>query len=219
MQARGLRWPQFRGEEIRHLSAYLRVMNPESMKEEAYSSPGNPERGGAVFEAKGCKKCHAIYGDGGTTGPDLGQRTVAQNVTEIAGAMWNHATGMRTQMKKQKIPWPEFSGSEMTDVIAYIYSIGLKGPPGDPGVGQGIFTARGCSSCHAIHGKDGKTGPDLARTPAFSTPMQLVQVMWNHAPLMQKEMEAKALPWPQFQGNEVADLYAYLQAVRSAGKP
>ena len=33
--------------------------------------PGNPERGKAIFDEKGCRTCHLLRGEGGNSGPDL----------------------------------------------------------------------------------------------------------------------------------------------------
>ena len=34
--------------------------------------PEDPSRGGQLFVSKGCVKCHAVQGQGGKVGPDLG---------------------------------------------------------------------------------------------------------------------------------------------------
>jgi hypothetical protein len=34
--------------------------------------------------------------------------------------------------------------------------------------------------------------------------------MWNHGPTMRDALEARGLEWPEFEGNEMADLIAYL---------
>ena len=39
-----------------------------------FLKPGNPKEGRAVFNAKGCSKCHSVYGDGAKEGLDLGER-------------------------------------------------------------------------------------------------------------------------------------------------
>src|SRR3972149_9450815 len=56
--------------------------------------PGNPLEGSRLFTGKGWLRCHAIYGVGGASGPDLGQGILKRPLLDIAGVMWNHSPGM-----------------------------------------------------------------------------------------------------------------------------
>src|SRR5512140_1592343 len=55
----------------------------------------SPAQGEAVFQAKGCVRCHAINGVGGKVGPDLGRTWgTEQGLPQLVTAMWNHAPEM-----------------------------------------------------------------------------------------------------------------------------
>ena len=69
----GMKWPSFEGTEMMDLLEYIK-MNARGPKEAAFITPGNPRQGREVFITKGCVKCHAIRGEGGKVGEDLGKR-------------------------------------------------------------------------------------------------------------------------------------------------
>ena len=54
----------------------------------------------------------------------------------------------------------------------------------DPVAGEKLFAVRGCAGCHAVAGKGGRVGPDLARTARPRTFFDLAAALWNHAPKM-----------------------------------
>lgn len=177
---------------------------------------GNPVAGQQLFRAKGCVKCHAIRGEGGQVGPDLGRIQHTHNVYQMAAIMWNHAAQMTEVMAAQGIKRPEFKGDEMAHLLAYLHSLEVVG---DPGRGRAVFVEKGCIKCHAIKGEGGKVGPELARTSHPHPPIELVGMMWNHSPTMSAMMGALGIPRPVFEENEMADLLAYLNAVqREAAK-
>lgn len=80
--------------------------------------------------------------------------------------------------------------------------------------GRWLFDARGCSSCHAVMGVGGGGGPDLARATVWASPILGAAVMWNHVPLMAKASQERGLPWPDFQAEEVGDIFTYLHSLR-----
>jgi mono/diheme cytochrome c family protein len=178
--------------------------------------PGSPARGEKVFVEKGCIRCHAVRGKGGHIGPDLGKVELHQAITEIAGRMWNHAPGMWEKMRQMNIPIPRFSDTEISDVMAYLYFLQYYDSSGDAVKGQRIFMEKGCVLCHYAPPGAKPLGPDLTRSHAISSPVELCSAMWNHAPAMEALFHERGLPWPQFADNEVRDLVTYL---RSAGKP
>ncbi|MBI4246150.1 MAG: hypothetical protein HY614_03080, partial [Candidatus Rokubacteria bacterium] len=55
--------------------ALILVATPAFGGHESLSAllPGNPLDGSRLFTGKGCLRCHAVHGTGGTTGPDLGR--------------------------------------------------------------------------------------------------------------------------------------------------
>jgi cytochrome c2 len=110
--------------EMRDLVAYL-------FSQYYFFEQGNPSNGRRVYEAKLCGKCHeqprAVPG-----APALDQATEVYSPITLTAAAWRHGPSMLRAMKQQGIPWPEFRGSEMKDLIAYLNSrlisrIGSKG--------------------------------------------------------------------------------------------
>jgi len=211
---RGLRRPTFSGKEIVDLSAYLRSASKGKNRDKVYMSPGNPRDGRVVFEKKGCEKCHAVDGDESKPGPNLRKLEWNYSVTEIAGLMWNHGSVMRQMMREYNIAWPRLEGKEMADLIAYLYFLKFADEPGNAGSGKKIFTAKGCAQCHGPEGRGGEIGPDLRKAHAVSSSVNLARIMWNHAPIMEELITEKAMKWPELTGQEMRDLYAFLQTIK-----
>jgi hypothetical protein len=108
------------------------------------SASKNPWKGRDVFHAKGCVKCHAVYGEGGKIGPDLGQRKFYGGYLQLAGVMWNHFPRMYEAMQKERVPWLELSNEEMSDLIAYLFYIRYLGEPGNEYRGRKLLATKGC---------------------------------------------------------------------------
>src|SRR3990170_5760925 len=106
--------------------------------------PENPLEGSKIFVIKGCVKCHAIRGEGGNIGPDLGKVTFRNTSLDIAGMMLNHFLSMSEKMEMEKIDWPKLSSEEMSNLIAYLYYIGYFDEPGDIKKGEELFSAKEC---------------------------------------------------------------------------
>jgi cytochrome c551/c552 len=92
-------------------------------------------------------------------------------------------------------------------------------PAQDPAAGARLFTDKGCVSCHAIDGKGGAVGPDLARTPRPRTFYDLAAGLWNHAPRMAARMRERGIARPSLTPQESADLAAFLFTVNYFDKP
>jgi cytochrome c len=114
-------------------------------------------------------------------------------------------------MKKESIDWPRFEKNEMADLIAYLYFLGFEDKPGDPSRGESVFRANGCSDCHKSGG--GGKAPDLATAKRFESPIQMIQLMWNHATEMEDLFIAQNKEWPQLETKDMRDIYAYLRKV------
>lgn len=80
----------------------------------------------------------------------------------------------------------------------------------DPIAGKRVFTDKRCVSCHAVNGKGGTVGPDLARVARPRTFYDLAAALWNHAPQMAARMRRLGIPRPELTARESGDLAAYL---------
>lgn len=173
---------------------------------------GDARKGQQIFVEKGCGSCHAIRGAGPSVGPDLGRIPGKHlTMTQMAGTMWNHAPAMKQMAGEKGIIWKPFRGSEMRDLIAFLYATSLLDEPGDPRRGERLFVEKGCATCHSVKGKGGKIGPDLTQWRRYGSPILWAELMWAHALQMEEKVREFGLRWPRFEGNEMVDLIAYIQ--------
>jgi mono/diheme cytochrome c family protein len=214
MRARGIKRPTFEGSELNDLIGYLKSASPDPVEEPLYVLPGRAEEGRRLFLEKDCLGCHNVGGKGGRVGPDLAERGLHRSLTEFAAAMWNKTPAMIKAVKARGVPLPQLEPQEMADIVAYLYSVRYFAEPGDPHKGEKLVTTKGCVKCHSVRGKGGKDAGDLARAKRLLSPATVVSVMWNHALAMEEQGKVQKASWPEFRPEEMADLVAYLQAVR-----
>ena len=176
--------------------------------------PGNPLEGSRLFTGKGCLRCHAVHGVGGTTGPDLGRGLLNRPLLEIAGVMWNHSPGMEHVFQEKRIARPKFEPQEMASLLSFLYYLGSLDPPGDATAGARLFGQKGCQTCHALAGKGGSVGPELDKYSRYASPLYLTAALWKRGQAMAEKMQEKRVPRPAFEGNDIPDLLAF---IRSAG--
>ncbi len=221
IRARKLKYPQLDTEDMAHLAAYLYASR-------YVDEPGNALEGRRLFNAKGCVRCHAVRGEGGTFAPDL---TTIGVDTPIAWtqAMWNHAPAMEAAFRKAGLPWPAFRDREMVDLLAYVREVSTgarseyKFLPANPENGAKLFQTKSCAGCHSLGDKPDGPGPALGA--GHRLPRSIVQfagLMWNHSPEMYRTMSDRNVQRPQFEGREMADLLAFLYTSRyfeAAGSP
>jgi mono/diheme cytochrome c family protein len=86
-----------------------------------FSENGNSVRGRRVFESKNCSSCHEDRRKD-TGAPDLTEASDLYSPITLTAAAWNHGPAMFQKMQQSRIFWPEFHGSEMTDLITYLNS-------------------------------------------------------------------------------------------------
>lgn len=204
--------PQLNPEEMAHLLAFLYQAG-------TMDRPGDVKAGRLVFEEKLCVRCHSVRGQGGTTAPDLAKIATAGGAMAWTGAMWNHAQSMIGPIAEAAGKWPQFTGTEMNDLLAFVREDAPKAArrkesSGNAERGWKVFQAQ-CMQCHSVRGQGGKLGPGLG--PEKDIPLgnaAFASVLWNHAPAMMKEVHQKGLKPPMFQGEEMADLTAFLASLR-----
>ncbi len=205
MPAQKILFPRIDKKEMADLFAFLYFIR-------YMDEPGIPSEGKRVLETKGCGKCHSL--EKGVKG-DLDQWGRYVNPILWAQLMWNHAPQMEEEMKRKEIPWIQFKGNEMVNLIAYIRSLTPEVErfylsPGDPLSGENIFRRKGCSECHRSETR--LDLPKIGHLP--NTIGQLAGAMWNHFPQMWKEMEEKGMKRPFLTSQEMADLTAYLFSIQ-----
>ena len=67
--------------------------------------PGSVANGRNVLNSKGCIACHAVGGQGGTTGPDFKTIQRYSAPLYLVQAMWNHGPTMQEQITKGKMKY------------------------------------------------------------------------------------------------------------------
>lgn len=177
---------------------------------------GVPEKGAVLFFGeKQCATCHSINGSGGRVAPDLsGKRPGRPAMGWLTTVLWNHAPGMWRQMRHGNVSYPHLNQEEMAHLLAFLYQAGNVDRTGDPGVGQQVFNEKGCVQCHSVRSSGGKTAPELSGVAAGGSGAW-TRAMWNHAQSMIEPVTHSLGRWPQFTGNQMNDLIAYV----SAGAP
>ena len=124
--------------------------------------------------------------------------------------------------------WPQFTGNEMNDLIAYA-GAGAPAAPAKSSVLRGsaeqgwrVFQ-QNCMHCHSVRGQGGNVGPGLG--PEKEIPLSTAQfagLLWNHAPVMLRQVREKGIASPTLQGSEMVDLLVFLASLRyyePAGSP
>jgi hypothetical protein len=114
MRRRSGSTPKLNAGEMPDLIAYL-------FAQRYFLDRGSVSKGRRVFEDKGCIKCHETRRKE-TGAPDLAQSNEVFSPITLTSAVWRHGPSMMARMKEQGVPWPEFSGSEMSDLITYLNS-------------------------------------------------------------------------------------------------
>ena len=123
--------------------------------------PSDPLAGRSVFSDKGCIKCHSVWSQGGTLGPDLARSKTGLSVLQLAGVLWNHSPAMIEKMRERRIARPTLNTQEMSNLAAFLYFLDYFDAPGNADKGQAVFAEKGCVKCHTVGGMGGHVGPAL----------------------------------------------------------
>ncbi len=214
-QEHGVKRPTFKQGEIVHLAAGIRsYMRPMKVPLGSHEL-GDAENGMVLVREKGCLHCHAVSGDGGDIAPDFTDLEFDCSVTEIAGRMWNHGPKMWESMKEENVAFPTLAVSEMADLLAYLFAIGLEDGLGNPEKGAHIVQKE-CSGCHAV--TDGGVAPEMESVAGMKSPLEMIVAMWNHAPEIRKKQIEKHVAWPELNDRQMAHLFAYLKSIETNQK-
>jgi mono/diheme cytochrome c family protein len=173
--------------------------------------PADPLAGRQIFLQKGCQTCHAVWGEGGSLGPDLGKEGVWHSVMQLAGVLWNHSPEMIEKMRERRMSRPMISSAEMADLAAFLYFLNYFDTPGDPTRGKLLFSEKGCAKCHSVGNGQARIGPALDPYKHLASPLFLARAMWSSGPAMARKMAELQIPRPELMGTDLADILSYIQ--------
>ena len=194
LEVKRVRWPQLTGQDLTDLLVYLRNL-PGTREKRGVFETSLGTKGEAIFKSKGCFDCHSGYAS-------LADQIKGRTLTEIAAAMWNHGSSMPAA------PEP-FAAGEMRELLSYLWARQFFEDAGDAGRGKRVFAAKHCATCH----NDASTGaPKLAGGQRSFTGATMVSALWHHGPRMLEQMNDRRIRWPHFDGREMSNLIAYLNA-------
>lgn len=103
--------PTLAPQEMRELISYI-------WAKQYFTGRGNPERGRKVFASKKCAACH----ESGAA-PKLAAGAGSYSQITMVAALWDHGPKMLESMTERKLPWPQFTAQQMTDLIAYLNTL------------------------------------------------------------------------------------------------
>lgn len=197
---------------VAFISALAGATGQNARAQSGQPIPGDPVAGRQIFVERDCQRCHAVWGSGGTLGPDFAVVGAGRSLQELAGMFWNHTPRMIETVRSRGYRWPTFTDGELADLISYIYYIKLFDEPGDGDLGERWFGEKGCRTCHAVGGRGGRRAQSLDRYARYIAPIVLAEGMWNHAPAMQQLQLSQGVSLPRFNGREIADIQAYIRS-------
>jgi cytochrome c2 len=169
MESAGVAVPLLSEQETADLFVYLFAAH-------RFERPGDAKRGEQVLLAKRCGECHGIR----TAAREGIQPVAAWNPVAdpiaLAQRMWNHSREMRLALDRVKIPYPQLSAQELTDLLAYLRRTQKPGQASDlsSGSGEKLFLAKGCAGCH-------RGALALEARPTRYSLADFAAVMWNHS--------------------------------------
>ena len=207
MKAKGIPRPTLKDTELRDLIAYITSASPVLPQGPLYVLPGRATEGRLLFAQRRCIECHGVA--------DLAERGLHRSLSQFVAAMWNKAPAMIEAMKIRGVTVPRLRPEEMADIVAYLYSVRYFARAGDPKAGVQVATQKGCLGCHSLYGERGKIAGDLARAKGLESPAAVLSALWNHAFISEPKPAGDKAPWPEFRSEEMANLVAYLQSLRT----
>ena len=185
----------------------------QTVAQSPVSMAQHPLVGARVFGAKGCVKCHAVNGVGGTLGPDLGRNPLSHSFFDFAAALWNHLPQMAERMRQLEIPRPSLNPWETGDLMAFLFTRHYFDSPGNPQDGRRVFVTKQCVVCHQVGGVGGVLGPNLDFLQQSGSPIFVATALWNHGATMAEAMRVAQVTRPTFTAAELRDLSAYFMSV------
>lgn len=204
----GITRPVLSGAETGDVLAYLYSLG-------FVDEPGDPKRGLLVLKQKQCLACHVDGDAAPTDAPGLKRLARFASPAAMLHAMWGHAADMQDEMRAQQLQRVTFASNDMAHILAYFRGIagsasGSSQIKGDAREGAKLFTVKGCTRCHAIHGYGGRIASDLGARKLPRTPSAMAGLLWNHGSRMRLLMDRYGMPQPTFTRDELLNVVAYL---------
>ena len=205
----GMDVPKFEGSEIVDLFAYLRSQGPRQAARE-FRSAGDPERG------RGSLRQGLLPAATPSSAAVLRSvRTWGRRSCAAASPSWPAGCGTTGR------PWPRRWGRwawrrrnsarrrwRISSPISF-----------SPATADGRATWRAARRSTGRRAAPRATGTAERATsaPPWASSLRaaqgtIAQLMWNHAPQMGEKMSAYGVPWPSFEADEMANLFAFLEA-------
>jgi mono/diheme cytochrome c family protein len=202
--AKKLKWPELTAQDLTDMLVYLRNL-PSALNAPAGMEITSGANGQSLFESKGCAACHS-------DSSALASRLKGKTLTDIAVTMWEHEPRMPAA------PAP-LSLGDMREIVSYLWAEQFFEDAGKPVAGARVFAVKGCANCHNDASHNNATGaPNLTGTGRALNAATIVSALWHHGPQMLDQMKAKGLAWPRFEGKDMANLIAYLNAQNKGQK-
>jgi mono/diheme cytochrome c family protein len=139
--------------------------------------------GARLFREKQCQTCHSLAGRGGKHGPKLDGYGRYASPLYLTAGLWNHGKAMAGVMEAIHVARPTFGKNDIADLSAYIRTtagsverVYLR--PGNPQIGEKLFTQKRCAQCHIPNAQGTRIGPDL-RTKLKGSLIGIAGAMWN----------------------------------------
>jgi mono/diheme cytochrome c family protein len=144
-----------------------------------FERPGDAARGKELFASKRCADCHGITKSPNAMAPPVAKWDSLSDPVVLVQQMWNHGAEMREELAKRKIPRPNLTGQDLTDMLLYLQNLpetrhlaaNFTLPTGD--TGEKLFESKGCAECHT-----GKLS--LETLLKNQTLTQIAADMWDH---------------------------------------
>ncbi|MDO8700351.1 MAG: c-type cytochrome [Deltaproteobacteria bacterium] len=195
--------PQFKPAEMASLLSFLYYLG-------SLDPPGDATTGARLFREKQCQTCHSLGGKGGRHGPKLDSYGRYASPLYLTVGLWNHGKAMAGVMEAIHVARPTFGKNDIADLSAYIRTTAgsverVYVRPGNPQIGEKLFTQKRCAQCHTPNAQGTRIGPDL-RTKLKGSLIGIAGTMWNHGP----KMWAKMGDVPSLAPEEMSDLISYL---------
>ncbi len=210
MQDAHFSWPRFESSDMNDLFYYVR--HARNLPDDSVPAVrGDPDRGWALFQEKGCILCQSVSSEHDGLGPSFGaEHQLPPTLSEFGAALLNHFSAMEVAMQSQKVVQPQFGNQDVADIAVFLYTLHYLEPSGSPQIGRSVFAWRGCNQCHGDNAEGTASGPALRGRGHPYTTARLATALWAHGARMYESAQKQARPWPSLEESDIGHLLTYL---------